>query len=196
MDNKNVFIAIALSMSVLLFWAAFFENPKTTINNTVQQQKKTNENIITPNIDESLKINLISREDSIKSSERIKIENDSIVGSMSLEGGLIDDISFKKHKKDLKNNLNVEFLNPAQTENGFYVETGWTSIGSRIKVPTKESLWIVKGNNILSNSVCFSEKLNFLSLMFVLCRVAITSCIACSSVMSLRLFFLRGIELT
>jgi hypothetical protein len=28
MDNKNVFIAIALSMSVLLFWGAFVETPK------------------------------------------------------------------------------------------------------------------------------------------------------------------------
>ena len=152
MDNKNVFIAIALSMSVLLFWAAFFENPKPVNDNAVQQQKKANENNITPNIDESLKINLISREDSIKSTERIKIENDSIVGSLSLEGGLIDDISFKKHKKDLKNNLNVEFLNPAQTENGFYVETGWTSIGNKIKVPSKKSIWKVNGNKILSNN--------------------------------------------
>ena len=99
MDNKNVFIAIALSMSVLLFWAAFFESPKPVNNNTPQQQK-ANENIITPNINESLKINKISREDSIKSSKRIKIENDSVIGSMSLEGGLIDDISFKKHKQN------------------------------------------------------------------------------------------------
>ncbi|MBD1150049.1 membrane protein insertase YidC [Pelagibacterales bacterium SAG-MED29] len=152
MDNKNVFIAIALSMSVLLFWAAFFENPKPANDNAVQQQKKANENNITPNIDESLKINLISREDSIKSSERIKIENDSIIGSMSLEGGLIDDISFKKHKQNLENNLNVEFLNPAQTENGFYVETGWTSIGNKIKVPSKKSIWKVNGGKILSNN--------------------------------------------
>jgi len=152
MDNKNVFIAIALSMSVLLFWAAFFESPKPVNNNTPQQQKKTNENIITPNINESLKVDTISREDSIKSSERIKIENDSIIGSMSLEGGLIDDISFKKHKQNLENNLNVEFLNPAQTENGFYVETGWTSIGNKIKVPSKKSVWKVNGNKILGSS--------------------------------------------
>ena len=39
MDNRNVFIAIALSMSVLLFWAAFFETPR---NNTKQNpQQKT-----------------------------------------------------------------------------------------------------------------------------------------------------------
>jgi YidC/Oxa1 family membrane protein insertase len=152
MDNKNVFIAIALSMSVLLFWAAFFENPKPANNNAVQEQKKTNENVITPNINESLKIDSISREDSIKSSKRIEIENDSIIGSMSLEGGLIDDISFKKHKQNLENNLNVEFLNPAQTENGFYVETGWTSIGNKIKVPSKKSIWKVNGNKILGSS--------------------------------------------
>ena len=152
MDNKNVFIAIALSMSVLLFWAAFFESPKPANNNTPQQQKKTNENIITPNINESLKVDTISREDSIKSSERIKIENDSIIGSMSLEGGLIDDISFKKYKKNLENNKNVEFLNPAQTENGFYVETGWTSIENKIKVPSKKSIWKVNGNKILDSN--------------------------------------------
>ena len=153
MDNKNVFIAIALSMSVLLFWAAFFETPKPINNNSTQQeQKKNNENIITPNINGSPKANKISRADSIKNSSRIKIENESIVGSMSLEGGLIDDISFKKHKQNLENNLNVEFFNPAQTENGFYVETGWTSIGNKIKVPTKKSTWKVNGNKILSNN--------------------------------------------
>ncbi len=151
MDNKNVFIAIALSMSVLLFWAAFFETPKPVNNDTVQKQQKTNENIIAPNINESLKVETISRENSIKNTERIKIENESIVGSISLEGGLIDDISFKKHKQNLENNLNVEFLNPAQTEDGFYVETGWTSIGSKIKVPSKKSIWKVNGNKILSD---------------------------------------------
>jgi len=152
MDNKNVFIALALSMSVLLFWAAFFETPRSVKNNTVQEQKENSENNITPNVNESLKLNKVSRVDAISNSARIKIENESILGSMSLEGGLIDDISFKKHKQNLKNNLNVEFLNPSQTEDGFYVETGWSSIGNKIKVPSKKSIWKVKGNNFLSNN--------------------------------------------
>ena len=46
MDNKNVFIAIALSMSVLLFWTAFFETPKT-VNNKINQQEKVEETVIT-----------------------------------------------------------------------------------------------------------------------------------------------------
>ena len=30
--DRNVFVAIALSMSVLLFWGAFFETPKKPID--------------------------------------------------------------------------------------------------------------------------------------------------------------------
>ena len=153
MDNKNVFIAIALSMSVLLFWGAFFETPEPvkTKKSLAQSDNKPNTEI-TPTINETLEIKKISREDSIKKSKRVKIENNNIIGSLTLEGGLIDDIAFKNHKQNLRNNKNIEFLNPAQTENGFYVETGWTSIGSKIKVPSKETLWSLKGNSILGEN--------------------------------------------
>ena len=153
MDNKNVFVAIALSMSVLLFWAAFFETPKQTNENLPQSQEtKKNEDNITPSIDTSLKVKIISREESIINSKRIKIENNNIVGSLSLKGGLIDDISFKNHKQNLENKKNIEFLNPAETKDGFYAETGWTSINNKILVPTKESMWSVVGNNVLSEN--------------------------------------------
>ena len=153
MDNKNVFIAIALSMSVLLFWGAFFEAPKKVDTEISPRKIESNEKTsITPSINETQIIKKTSRNDSINNSKRIKIENNNIIGSLSLEGGLIDDISFKNHKQNLKNNKNIEFLNPAQTENGFYVETGWTSIGSKIKVPSKNSIWSVNGNNVLGEN--------------------------------------------
>ena len=152
MDNKNVFIAIALSMSVLLFWGAFFETPTSVKNNKPSDQiLKGASDIITPNLNEILEISKVSRKKSIENSKRIKIENNNIVGSLALKGGLIDDISFKKYKQDLKSDKNIQFLNPAQTENGFYVETGWTSIGNKIKVPTKDSIWNANGNNIINN---------------------------------------------
>tara|TARA_B100001769_G_C22093078_1_gene589567 strand:- start:258 stop:1949 length:1692 start_codon:yes stop_codon:yes gene_type:complete len=156
MDNKNVFVAIALSMAVLLFWGAFFEVPRQAEKNSSQQnlQKKVEntDNIITPTINETLNTKFISREDSINKTNRIKIENDSIIGSISLKGGLIDDISFKKHKQDLVDNENVIFLNPKETEDGFFIETGWTSIGNKIKVPNSETVWKVVGNKELNSS--------------------------------------------
>jgi YidC/Oxa1 family membrane protein insertase len=168
MDNKNVFVAIALSMSVLLFWGAFFETPKKdnqNLNKNNQIQQKT-ENSITPNTNQAPSINQInvekkfSREESINKSNRIKIENGNIVGSISLEGGLIDDISFKNHKQKVDGKKNIEFLNPSQSENGFYVESGWASIGNNIKVPTKNSKWEVEGNKTLTDKSPITIKWN------------------------------------
>ena len=152
MENKNVFIAIALSMSVLLFWGALFEKPKNVKQIAEQVEKENNKNNLTPNIDQKIEVNLVTREESVSGSNRIKIENKSIIGSIALKGALIDDISFKNHKQNLKNNKNVDFLNPRQTENGYFVETGWTSIGSKIKVPSINTIWSVQGNNILSEN--------------------------------------------
>ena len=61
---------------------------------------------------------------------------------------MIDDISFKNINK-IEDDKNI-ILNPSDAENGFYIETGWTSIGDKIKIPTKETIWTVKGNNILA----------------------------------------------
>ena len=157
MDNKNVFIAIALSMSVLLFWGAFVETPKTIDQKSKQNQNQVENNLnvnnnITPNINEPTEVKTITREESINKFERVKIENKNIIGSISLKGGIIDDISFKNYKQNLNNNKNIEFLNPKETKNGYFVETGWTSIGNGIKVPTINSIWTVKGNKILSEN--------------------------------------------
>ena len=152
MENKNVFIAIALSMSVLLFWGALFEKPKNVKQVAEQVEREDNKNNITPNIEQKIEVDSITREESVSGINRIKIENKSIIGSISLKGALIDDISFKNHKQNLKNNKNVDFLNPRQTENGYFVETGWTSIGSKIKVPSINTIWSVQGNNILSEN--------------------------------------------
>ena len=156
MDNRNVFVAIALSLAVLLFWGAFFETPKPICTNdnfnvSKTQNKKNSENEnITPNINQTELPTTVSREESINNTKRIKIDNDKIKGSISLQGGIFDDLSFKAYKKEIDINDNVVFLNPKDTEDGFFVETGWTSIGNKINVPTINSVWSVIGNSTLS----------------------------------------------
>ena len=75
MDNKNVFIAIALSMSVLLFWGAFFETPRQINENQSQNKneiiKKNEQSEITPNILPEKIITEISRKDSLTKVDRI-----------------------------------------------------------------------------------------------------------------------------
>ena len=152
MDNKNVFVAIALSMSVLLFWGAFFETPrqvKEPSNNKIVKEN-VQQNEIVPSIGQETINSEISRDNAITEVDRVIIENERVTGSLSLQGAIFDDLSFKKYKKDLKSEENVIFLNPKKTEDGYYIETGWTSVGNKVKVPSLESLWSVKGNKVLN----------------------------------------------
>ena len=157
MDNKNVFIAVALSMSVLLFWSAFIDPPKPNKNQTetvknVQEKNKDFDSGIVPNINESKIQKKISREDSIAKTNRVLLENNKIKGSISLEGAVIDDLSFKNYKENLESNNTVVFLSPKETDNGYFIESGWASIGNKVKVPNNKSIWSIVGNKVLSNN--------------------------------------------
>ena len=154
MDNKNVFVAIALSMAVLLFWGAFFETPRQVEESQSLENVKTNQNRvqsdITPNINQQKIVKTISREDALTEVDRIIIENEKVKGSISLKGSIFDDLSFKNYKKDLKSEENVVLLNPQDIEDGYYIESGWASVGNEVEVPGVDSMWQVKGNRVLS----------------------------------------------
>ena len=172
MENKNVFIAIALSMSVLLFWSAFVDPPQP-INEQNQKtssplvKNKTADDSIVPNINGTIIKENISRIDSLKKTKRILLENKKIKGSISLEGATIDDLSFKNYKVDIKSDNIVQFLNPKETKNGYFAESGWASVGNKIKVPTSKSVWSVIGNKVLTvNSPVTLEWNNGSNLIF------------------------------
>ena len=149
MDSKNVLLAIILSSAVLIFWAVFFE-PPIVENQTVEKKISQSENSSTPSIEEIENTKKISRNEAISKVKRIKLENENIKGSISLEGAVIDDITFKNYKKNLENNESVIFLNPKNSEEGYYIESGWASSGNEnLKLPVDNTLWNVKGNNIL-----------------------------------------------
>ena len=91
MDNKNVFVAIALSMSVLLFWGAFFETPRKSPDQQTNQkiEKKTDQGSITPTISQPQVVTKLTREESISKSERVTIENNTKIDSAQIEKDLL-----------------------------------------------------------------------------------------------------------
>ena len=152
MDFRNVLLAIVLSTLVLIVWATFFEPP------IVEQQASTeqiteNKNFSSPSIDEKegeIK-NEITRNDVINNTNRIKIENKNIKGSISLQGAIIDDIIFKNYNETLNGENKVIFLNPKNSPEEYFIETGWASSGNeKIKLPLDDSIWKVKGNSMLT----------------------------------------------
>ena len=99
MDTKNVLLAIVLSTLVLVFWATFFEPPPVERQVAENQITKSEESSL-PSIEEIETSKKISRNESLGSVDRVKLKNKNIKGSISLEGGVIDDIIFENYKKN------------------------------------------------------------------------------------------------
>ena len=141
MDNqKNIIAAIALSSAILVLWALFFSPDQPTKEQLLAEKEKV-ENTETPKIEKTEIVKKISREDSIKSSDRIIFENGNIIGSISLtNGGAIDDFKFKKYNQELGSNKKIILLNPANVKNGYFLNTGWTT-NDNVDVPDSKTVW-------------------------------------------------------
>ena len=154
MEFKNVIFAIVLSFAVLLSWSLFFETPQVEKQNENQQTEVVKKNNTTnsdvPTVDTKNGAQAISRENSIEGSDRFYFENKNVKGSIALKGALIDDIMFKNYKEEINDNRKVIYLNPKETKDGYFIETGWaTSNLEKASVPSPDSEWKVKGNKKL-----------------------------------------------
>ncbi len=153
MDTKNVIAAISLSAMVIILYSLFFapEPRQVNKNNNLKTEKiKDNSKSTTPSIKEKPASTKVIREDALKISERIKIENNNIIGSISLKGSAIDDLTFKKYNTKLNSNEKIVLLNPKSSENGYFIESGWSTTNKNIEMPDDTSLWKVIGNNKLT----------------------------------------------
>ena len=148
MDTKNVIAAISLSAAVIILYGLFFAPPPKEINNL--NQEKTVLNSEAPKLDSNDKFIEISREEAIKESERVKFENENIKGSISLLGGTIDDLVFKKYTETLDGKNKITLLHPKKFNQGYYVETGWVSSSKNIDLPSSQTVWKIEGNKKLA----------------------------------------------
>ena len=151
MDTKNIIAAISLSAAVIILYTLFFQPTQKEINNQISDSENiVSNNSETPSLELIEQAPKINREDAINASKRIKFENNNILGSISLEGAVIDDLRFKKYKTELNGNENIVLLNPRDVENGYIVETGWASNSKNIDLPNYNTIWNIKGNTVLT----------------------------------------------
>ena len=164
MDTKNVIAAISLSAAVIILYSLFFAPPVVDQKNISNDKNTSSQNSSSdaPSLAQDEKIIKISRDEALEENERILFENDKIKGSISLLGSSIDDLTFKNYTNTLNGDDNVVLLNPKQSENGYYVETGWATTNKNIDLPNSKTLWKIEGNNKLTpnSSIKLSWKNN------------------------------------
>ncbi len=150
MDSKNVIAAIALSTAVIVLYSLFFIPEQPIKKQNLAEQKKVEQNTDTPSLNEKETLVQISRDDALEESERISFENQSIVGSISLKGAVIDDLTLKDYKVSLKSDEKIKLLSPRNIADGYFIETGFVTTDKNIDVPNSNSIWSIVGNNRLT----------------------------------------------
>ena len=151
MDTKNVIAAISLSAAVIILYSLFFAPTKEDLKQIEVTKTESQKNSDTPSIEKNENFSKISRKDALKENDRILFENNSIVGSISLKGATIDDLTFKEYNTKLDSKDKVTLLSPRNVEDGYFVESGYVTTNKNIDVPNSSTLWKISGNKKLTN---------------------------------------------
>jgi YidC/Oxa1 family membrane protein insertase len=148
-DQKNLIIAISLSLAILLGWNYFYAAPK------LEQQKKTAEIAQTaPGTSPDGKtaapvpgsaaadITLApTREAALSASPRVTIDSAKIRGSIALKGADFDDIALKDyHETVSKSSPNIIVFTPPSAKDGYFARFGWLGVNPN-DLPNAQTVW-------------------------------------------------------
>ena len=173
MDTRNIILATALSIGILLVWSVYFAPPPVLnepITSELSESSDSNEidsDLGLGSLDESIDIieenEILSLEDSISDSDRIEINTPGISGSIRLNGLIIDDVTLKFYRETLdENSENIRFLSPLKTGDGHEVSFGWIQAkNSDFEIPNRNTPWkLISGSNVLNlnNELIFEWK--------------------------------------
>lgn len=158
-DHNNVFLAIALSVLILITWQYFFATsfaPRQAGRKASQLDWQAAKVAATPASQSagvaSARRQQVSRQELLDRSPRIAIETPRLRGSISLRGGRIDDLSLAQYRETTDpKSAAVELLSPSGSAHPFYAEFGWVdALGTAVSaVPTSETVWQQIGSNPL-----------------------------------------------
>lgn len=130
-DNKNLILAVSLSMLILIGYQLYFTPPPPTPEQIAAQNAAAQVDAdgspiasISPEAMQSTRAIV-----DIINAPRIQIENSQVIGSISLAGGRIDDLrlkSFKVENDPLAND--VSLMRRTGTEDAYFAESYFTSV--------------------------------------------------------------------
>ena len=153
-ENRNLIMAVALSMIVLLGWQLFVIQPEMEREAAEQEriaaemtnsgasaqtagQPSVSATTGTPTVG-----GIAAAPKAVDIAKRIVIDAPLVRGSFSLRGARLDDVILTGYKESLDDNSdNIHFLQKTGSDMPFFAEFGWSSSDANQAMPNAESLW-------------------------------------------------------
>ena len=162
--DRNLILAIALSMGVLLFWDIFVSAPQREALEAqraaqaeiqAQQQAENNEAGtlsgglpgIAP-VGGGIPGNQLSLEEALlEGAGRVQISTPDLEGSINLTGARIDDLSLKQYHEELDpESADIRLLTPFDAAHGHFVQLGWAADGK----DGRAAIWSAREGAVLT----------------------------------------------
>jgi YidC/Oxa1 family membrane protein insertase len=169
-ENKNLIVAIVLSVAVLIGWQYFFAAPGAEKQRlATQQTTQVNPNAPNPppspsqaggpsapvpgTVPSAPTAPVVeSREAALARSPRVAIDTPAIAGSINLRGGRVDDVALKHYREtvDPKSPIIVLF-SPSGSQNPYYADFGW--VGAQAgSLPGADTIWTADKTTLTSST--------------------------------------------
>ena len=153
-ENRNLIMAVALSMIVLLGWQIFVIQPEMEKEAAEQERIAAEMAQSAATANESGQpsasaasgtpaiINNTAPAKAVDTAKRIVIDAPLVRGSFSVRGARLDDVILTSYNETLdENSENIHFLKKTSSDTPFFAEFGWSSSDSGQTMPSADSLW-------------------------------------------------------
>jgi YidC/Oxa1 family membrane protein insertase len=174
--NRNMIIAIVLSLAVLLGWQVFVAGPQMQkaqqqAQIAAQQAQASNPGLATGASSAPAATGptaaatgttapatagaqtFTDRAAAIAATPRLAIDTPTLEGSISLTGARLDDLKLKNYREtiDPKSPI-ITLLTPSGAPDAYYVEQGWVPVDSKVKVPDATTTWTADAGATLTDA--------------------------------------------
>ena len=151
-QNKNLILATVLSFLVIMVWFVLFPPPDQVpvdpnapaVTAETTESSTANGPAVAPGTGNAA---AQESETVVSDAPRVEIDTPSVSGSISLQGGRIDQLSLKKYRETLEPDSDiVELLAPVGSANPYYALFGWAPGAGMTseQVPGANTLWQAK----------------------------------------------------
>ncbi|APO66142.1 membrane protein insertase OxaA/YidC [Rhizobium gallicum] len=156
-NNRNYFIAIALSVLIVLGWQFLYMNPRIEAQRKAQEAQKAQQQSEqtqapaaggqpAPQTSGAAPTGqaaaTATREEALAKAPRIAIDTEALSGSVNLAGARLDDLKLKGYHETVdKSSPIITLFSPADTKDGYFTELGYIGSDQTGAVPGPSTVW-------------------------------------------------------
>jgi YidC/Oxa1 family membrane protein insertase len=161
MDQRNLIIAIVLSVAIVLAFQFLIERPKLERERALHPQATTEAtapSVTGPPVpgastapaapgaipaEAAAAPRARSRSELLAESPRVEIDTPKLRGSIALQGGRLDDLTLVDYRETVAaDSPHITLLTPPGSPEAYYADWGWRAPeGSKAKLPDSSTLW-------------------------------------------------------